>query len=98
MSYSRAIQNQHRTQSQQLQWRQKEPELERISTTEAPIQSQRRLPLEKNLNQVNFSYTIPSTEQVTEELMDVTINYCNVENPTERTARQQWIFEGEKKD
>lgn len=48
----------------------------------------RRPPLERNLNQVDFPAALPTTEQVMEELLDVTINYCNVESPTERRARQ----------
>lgn len=78
-----------------MQCRQKELESEWISTTVAEAPSQRRPPLERNLNQIDFPYVIPSIEQVMEELMDVTINYCNVANPTERTARQQRVFEEE---
>lgn len=50
-----------------------------------------------NLNDTDFPLlpTVPTTAEVMEELREVTLQYLNVEHPTERAARQQHVLQSE---
>ncbi|CAN6885914.1 unnamed protein product, partial [Brassica oleracea var. botrytis] len=54
-------------------------------------------PLEHNLNVADFPPPprIPTTEEVMEELREVTFRYTNVQDPTESAARRQRVLDSE---
>ncbi|CAN6869103.1 unnamed protein product, partial [Brassica oleracea] len=56
-----------------------------------------RPPLERNLNVEDFPPPprIPTTEEVMEELREVTFQYTNVQDPTESAARRQRVLDSE---
>lgn len=56
-----------------------------------------RLPLERNLNVSDFTSPIQlrSTEEIMEELREVTYQYTNHPDPKERDARMQRVFDSE---
>ena len=93
--------------SQQLQWREKRkqplhstPDRSKgLVTLLTPTDNNFRLrpPLERNLATSDFPAlpTIPTTEEVLNELREVIIQYASCADPVERAARQQRILQSE---
>ncbi|KAF2565373.1 hypothetical protein F2Q68_00027603 [Brassica cretica] len=94
-----------------LQWREKqthrspEPDRDHVEYATSHRSSPRnaledRQPLGRNLAIYDFpqEHPLPTTEEVLEELREVTQQYLNVDDPAERAARQQRVLLGEKDD
>lgn len=87
----------------QLQWRARERTSQpsnHVGQTEKenlPVMAQQRPPLECNLAENDFppQAHIPTTEEVMEELREVTFQYTNCNDPIERAARVQRVIHGE---
>lgn len=83
------------------QWRAKEQDTGHSGGLERPT-VQRRLPLERNLEKEDFPPPPPSlvpqtrtTEEIMEELREVTYQYTNCPDPVESEARRQRVLDGE---
>lgn len=83
--------------SANLQWREKTPTVDQEATSQQrqiypPRQNQEHI---VTLGEASLLSAIPSKEQVMEELREVTLQYLNVEDPTERAARQKRVLQSE---
>lgn len=68
--------------------------------TPPPLPPTDRIPLERNLELTDYPGLpeIPTTEQVMEDLREVTFQYTNVSDPVERAARVQRVIQGEEQN
>lgn len=68
-----------------------------VLPTQPEIGNETRLPLERNLEITDFppNPNIPSTEEVMDELRELTYQYTNVSDPTEAEARRQRVLHSE---
>lgn len=93
-------------QTPNYQWREHQPTMDQrppLAVTEEPEVSSKhrasspRPPLGRNLALTDFppQPNIPTTEEVMTELREVTYQYTNVDDPTERAARIQRVLQGE---
>lgn len=93
-------QRQCTSQSPSFQWREKETKAESNPQPLSETPRSRIPPLEKNLDRDGFPLPPPSPpprsiDKIMEDLCEVTIQYCNVQDPIEREVRRQRVFNGE---
>ncbi|KAJ4885660.1 Uncharacterized protein Rs2_35753 [Raphanus sativus] len=84
----------------QLQWRVREraeSPLEQFANLHSNSPATPKTSLERNLHESEFSKQpiIPSTEEVLEDLREVTLQYVNCVDPNESAARRRRVIQGE---
>ncbi|KAF3489210.1 hypothetical protein F2Q69_00055182 [Brassica cretica] len=83
--------------SPRLQWRANSPTADQEATSQQRQSRSPRPSLGCHLDVTDFPPLpiVPSTKEVMEELRELTLQYMNVEDPTERAARQQRVLQSE---
>ncbi|VVB02417.1 unnamed protein product [Arabis nemorensis] len=82
----------------QLQWREKDKPTHTKNPDSAESLRSRRPPLERNLDKESFpppNPAIPNTEEIMEELTDVTVRYIHCPDPAESASRRGIVIEEE---